>query len=129
MKKSIKSLLTLSCFVLGLNLSQNIFAAADTQSGDTSVAKVHVRHSKTAEHATDTAPVNINTASAEEFATIKGIGPKKAQAIVDYREQNGPFKSVDDLSKVKGLGAKSLQRIQNNNPGRLVMDTTTASNS
>lgn len=49
--------------------------------------------------------VNINTASAEEMATLlKGIGIKKAQAIVDYREQNGVFQSKDDLLHVKGIG-------------------------
>ncbi|ENH7110827.1 ComEA family DNA-binding protein [Vibrio fluvialis] len=49
--------------------------------------------------------VNINTAPAEELATLlKGIGLKKAQAIVDYREANGAFKSKEDLTQVKGIG-------------------------
>jgi competence ComEA-like helix-hairpin-helix protein len=43
------------------------------------------------------APVNINTASAAELATISGIGPAKAEAIVEHREKNGQFKTVDDL--------------------------------
>lgn len=55
-------------------------------------------------------PVDINTASAEALAeAIKGIGPTKAQAIVSYREQNGPFASVYDLTKVKGIGEKTVE--------------------
>ena len=52
-------------------------------------------------------PVDINTASTDELAAaIKGIGPKKAAAIVSYREIHGPFKSVDELKNVPGIGDK-----------------------
>jgi competence protein ComEA len=55
-------------------------------------------------------PVNVNTASAEEIAAvIKGIGPKKAEAIVTYRQQHGPFQTVDDLKKVPGVGDKIVE--------------------
>jgi competence protein ComEA len=55
-------------------------------------------------------PVNINTATAEEIAAvIKGIGPKKAEAIVTYRQQHGPFQTVDDLKKVPGVGDKIVE--------------------
>ena len=60
----------------------------------------------------ESAPVNINTASAAELATISGIGPAKAQAIVDHREKNGQFKSVDDLKLVRGIGDKMLERLR-----------------
>ena len=58
------------------------------------------------------AAVNINTATPGELDGVKGIGPSKAQAIVDYRTKNGPFKSVDDLKNVKGFGEKSLEKLR-----------------
>jgi competence protein ComEA len=57
------------------------------------------------------APVNVNTADAKTLAqNINGIGPKKAQAIVNYRTQNGPFKSSQELTKVKGIGQKIIEK-------------------
>jgi len=56
-------------------------------------------------------PVNINQADADTIAReLQGIGPVKAKAIVDYRESNGPFESVEDLLEVKGIGPKTLER-------------------
>jgi competence protein ComEA len=51
------------------------------------------------------APVNVNTANAEEIATaLYGIGPYKAEAIVRYRQEHGKFKSVQALKRVRGIG-------------------------
>ncbi len=58
------------------------------------------------------AAVNINTATPGELDGVKGIGPSKAQAIVDYRSKNGPFKSLDDLKNVKGFGEKSITKLK-----------------
>ena len=58
------------------------------------------------------APVSINSASAEELSeSLTGIGLKKAQAIVEYREQHGPFKTPEDLLNVKGIGEGLLKKI------------------
>jgi competence protein ComEA len=55
--------------------------------------------------------VDINTASSDELSkALKGVGPAKAQAIVQYREKNGPFKSADDLTHVKGIGKATLEK-------------------
>ncbi|EKO3558845.1 helix-hairpin-helix domain-containing protein [Vibrio metschnikovii] len=55
--------------------------------------------------------VNVNTASAEEIATLlQGIGLQKAQAIVEYREINGQFLTKEDLTKVKGIGPAIVAR-------------------
>jgi competence protein ComEA len=58
------------------------------------------------------AAVNINTATKEELDSLPGIGPVKAQAIVDYRTKNGPFKSIDDLKKVSGIGEATFDKIK-----------------
>lgn len=61
------------------------------------------------------APVNINTADAKTIAkVVKGVGEKRAQAIVDYREKNGPYASVDDLVKIKGIGKKTVDKNREN---------------
>jgi competence protein ComEA len=56
-------------------------------------------------------PVNLNTADAKTLSReLEGIGMAKAEAIVAYRDKNGPFKSADDLAKVKGVGKKLVER-------------------
>ena len=64
-------------------------------------------------HATE--PVNINTADAETLASaINGVGIKKARDIVAYRQQNGPFVTVDDLTKVTGIGSHTVESSREN---------------
>lgn len=57
--------------------------------------------------------VNINKADAETLASnLSGIGASKAAAIVDYRNQHGPFKSIDDVQNIKGIGEKTFELIK-----------------
>ncbi len=62
--------------------------------------------------ASQPAPVDLNTASAEALTAIPGIGAVMAERIVAWREQNGPFERVEDLLKVKGIGDKSLDKLR-----------------
>jgi competence protein ComEA len=57
-------------------------------------------------------PININTAKAEELDILPGVGPKMAQAIVDFREAHGKFSTLEDLQKVKGLGPRKFAAIR-----------------
>lgn len=59
------------------------------------------------------APVNINSADAKTIAdALNGIGPSKADAIIKYREEHGPFKTPEDLLEVSGIGEKTLEKIK-----------------
>ena len=56
--------------------------------------------------------VNVNKATTEELIKVRGIGPVMAKRIIEYRDKNGMFKSIDDLRQVQGIGGNKLKRIQ-----------------
>ncbi len=56
--------------------------------------------------------VNVNTATAEELQTIRGIGPAMAGRILEFRKEHGNFDKVEDLAKVHGIGESKLQRMK-----------------
>jgi competence protein ComEA len=58
------------------------------------------------------AALDLNTATKEQLVALSGIGPAKAQAILDYRAQHGAFKTVDELKDVKGIGAKRFEKLK-----------------
>ena len=58
--------------------------------------------------------VNINTADKAALMSIKGVGEKRAEAIIAWREQHGPFKSVDELAGVSGIGPAIIEANRDN---------------
>lgn len=68
--------------------------------------------SGTSSKAAPSGPVNINTASAEELDTLPGIGPAMAQRIIEFRETEGAFTSIEDIKKVKGIGEAKFEKMK-----------------
>ncbi len=56
--------------------------------------------------------VNLNTATQAQLESLNGVGPKKAQAIIEYRTKSGKFKTVDELDNVPGFGAKTVAKLR-----------------
>lgn len=102
----------LSAFVFAAVAFSSVAFAADIPA-KTAVATPTATIAKPASVATQEA-VNINTADAQALTKLKGIGPKKADAIVAFRKANGAFKTVDQLADVKGIGAKTIEANRKN---------------
>lgn len=109
-----KSILTFISIVAILAFSHTGFAA--TKASQLSKNKAAISQAELAIRTSE--KVNLNTATAEEIASIlTGIGLKKATAIVNYRKQHGQFKTVAELEAVKGIGPMTITK----NEGRIVL--------
>jgi competence protein ComEA len=87
-----------------------IQAAGPATDADTGKIKVYVP--RTGEASQPPQRINLNLAEAWLLDALPGIGPDRAQAIVDYRNQNGPFRRTEDLLQVEGIGQSTLDRIR-----------------
>ncbi|HEN7308857.1 TPA: helix-hairpin-helix domain-containing protein [Klebsiella pneumoniae] len=115
MKYGIKALMAAGVLVFAVRVQGALAAPA---SGKAAVNKENVQASSSAkaeavpgESDIGATKVSINRASAEQLAqALNGVGLKKAQAIVSYREEYGPFKTLDDLKQVPGMGSALVER-------------------
>jgi competence protein ComEA len=100
----------LSAFVFAALTFSSVAFAADTPAkpAATVATPASAKPATTASQPQEAA-ININTADAQALTKLKGIGPKKAEAIVAFRKANGAFKTVDQLADVKGIGAKTVE--------------------
>ena len=91
---------------------QQVVVPRRAASGGAVAAGAGAGASGAAAGATPAAPVNLNSATAEQLDTLDGVGPATADKILEYRTQHGGFSSIDDLAQVSGIGPKKLEALR-----------------
>jgi len=99
----------------GMQIRVPIIGKASSWDGEALVVKAGDNQLHVEGGATQTSPsgkVNINAATAKELETLPGIGPAYSQRIIQYREQNGGFRSIEDLVRVNGIGTAKMNELR-----------------
>lgn len=108
MEGKIKRYLPIGIFILCFLLIMSFWLGRQTRGAQAAVPKPLPE----AEYQTVAQPININTASVKELTELPEIGEKTAKAIVDYREENGPFATIWDLESVAGIGESKMESLE-----------------
>lgn len=107
MKKRVVKIVGMVLLMSGLGLCNHLVAAT------------HHTKSATVKITKQTSIVDINSAGVSALSSLKGIGVKRAKAIIAYREAHGDFHSINDLSKVKGISKSAIEKLLKNHPGKI----------